>query len=485
MRPSNDSAPTAGPSAGSPSGEPADSWDPSYAPVSSSRPEPRVRFPAPYSPAGTLSRDSGPRSGASSSLAPRVLEPRSGSSHASGTSSGSSFSGSIRNPSAPSVRYDQGPVRRTTLPKTVSPSRSQPSNPSTSSGSSGSGVRGTKSSSGDLSPSSGKGAGKSAGTGATKAVENWRDLRKNDPKRSREIFVANKAVGAASEVGVGAVTGAITGVAPSGWRGGLDLDNDWVCDPTGWRGWSQHCGYWGPTWCGSWSGFSFAWYWSWYYPCWWWYSRPYYYYDYAYYQPVSTVIYTQPEVIYLQSEPVGETVVASQPAAPAGRIAPPAASDGSPLSIAAQRYLELGDRAFREGRYLDAVQFYAKAVEFAPDRGALYLVLSDALFAAGDYHYGAYAVRRALELEPELIETSVDKHGFYADPSEFDGQIQALERYLDEHPGDRDARLVLALNYLFGGNAEGAARTIEGASPSLMDDPAAQSIRARARSTSR
>lgn len=434
-----------------------------------------MRFPAPYSPAGTRSRDSGSKSGGAGSLAPRPLDPGSGSARPS--EAAPRASGSIRNPLAPSVRYDQGPVRRTTLPKTVAPGSltPKPSGPSASSGTSG----------GRGGPVSPKGSGSASGKGAAKKVDNWRDLRRNDPARAKEIFVANQVAGRAGEVGVGVVTGSITGVAPGGYRGGLDLDDSWVHDPLGCHGWSQSCGYWGPTWCGAWSGFSYCWYWSWYYPCWWWYSRPYYFYDYAYYAPVSTVIYTQPEVIYVQSEPVGETVVMSQPAAPAGRVAPPAALTESPLSIAAQRYLELGDRAFREGRYLDAVQFYAKAVEFAPDRGALYLVLSDALFAAGDYHYGAYAVRRALELEPELLETNVDKHGFYADPSQFDLQIQTLERYLDEHPGDRDARLVLALNYLFGGNAESAARAIEGASPSMADDAAAQSIRnqARARAT--
>jgi tetratricopeptide (TPR) repeat protein len=174
-------------------------------------------------------------------------------------------------------------------------------------------------------------------------------------------------------------------------------------------------------------------------------------------------------------EPVGEAVAPSEPS---GTIPAPAAAQ-SPLSIAAQRYLELGDRAFREGRYTDAVQFYAKAVEFAPDQGALYLVLADALFAAGDYHYGAYSVRRALELDPALVESQVDKHSFYPDPAQFDAQLDQLERYIAEHPTDRDARLVLGLNYLFGGRPMDAERTLSGAA--MSDDVAAQKILARAR----
>jgi tetratricopeptide (TPR) repeat protein len=152
----------------------------------------------------------------------------------------------------------------------------------------------------------------------------------------------------------------------------------------------------------------------------------------------------------------------------------------NPLSIATQRYLELGDRAFREGRYTDAVQFYAKAVEFAPDQGALYLVLSDALFASGDYHYAAYAIRRALELDPSLVDTRVDKHAFYASPEQFDEHLRALERYTFEHPDDRDARLVLALNYLFGARAGDAVRILT--NTSIAEDTVAQRVLERAKS---
>jgi tetratricopeptide (TPR) repeat protein len=182
----------------------------------------------------------------------------------------------------------------------------------------------------------------------------------------------------------------------------------------------------------------------------------------------------QPAEAY--AEPV--STAAEEPVQP---LAPPVAEApaASPLSIAAQRYLDLGDRAFREGRYTDAVQFYIKAVEFAPEQGALYLVLSDALFAVGDYHYAAYAVRRALELDPALVDTDVDKHGFYPDPTQFDEQLATLERYLDANVGDRDARLVLGLNFLFGGRPADTLRVL--ASPTYGSEPAAARIVDRAR----
>ena len=236
-------------------------------------------------------------------------------------------------------------------------------------------------------------------------------------------------------------------------------------------GWSWGWGYgygWG---YGSWWGPCNAYWWPWYVSCWyplWWGSyRPYYGY-YAYPAYWSSEVY---RTVYVDEAPVEEVV--EEP------VRTPVPNS---LSIAADRYLTLGDRAFREGRYTDAVQFYAKAVEYAPGEGAMYLVLSDALFAAGDYHYGAYAIRRALELDPSLAQAQVDKHDFYPTPEEFDRQIAILETYLVEHPSDRDARLVLALNYLFGARPAAAVDLLNSSeSAGLKDDAAANLVLKSAR----
>jgi hypothetical protein len=299
-------------------------------------------------------------------------------------------------------------------------------------------------------------------------------VKRQKPEAARQITGATRIAGRVNDLAVGVAVGAVGGVHPGTYHGGSD---SWHCDPWGCDNWSvSFCWGWGWGWgCWSWPC-----YWACYYPYWWYCSGPYYASAYWYYPVVASTVYveTEPQVVYAEPQPtaapaVGEGAVLANPQeGPAG----------VPLTIAAQRYLELGDRAFREGRYTDAVQFYAKAVEFAPDQGALYLVLADALFAAGDYHYGAYAIRRALELDPSLVQTTVDKHGFYPDPSLFEQQLTALERYLSEHSADRDARLVLALNYLFAARAIDATRVLE-ASPG--DDPAAARILEEARARAR
>jgi tetratricopeptide (TPR) repeat protein len=115
------------------------------------------------------------------------------------------------------------------------------------------------------------------------------------------------------------------------------------------------------------------------------------------------------------------------------------------------------------------VRYYAKAIEYAPNDPVLYLVLSDALFATGDYHYAAYALRRALDIDPAAARFVIDKRAFYGNSDDFARQLETLERYLQDHYLDDDARLVLAANYLFGARPADCAK--------LLEDPLSQSVR--------
>jgi tetratricopeptide (TPR) repeat protein len=167
--------------------------------------------------------------------------------------------------------------------------------------------------------------------------------------------------------------------------------------------------------------------------------------------------YPQDQVVVVHEyEPAPEAQPAAE--APAGEAAPgvnlpPEKRDpalAQALVRTAQQYVALGDLAFSERRFGDAVSHYAKAIEYAPGDAVLYMLLSDALFATGDYHYSASALRKALELEPRLVDTIVDKHTVYKDPADFEKQLGYLESYVKDNFLDEDARLVLAANYLFG-----------------------------------
>lgn len=348
-------------------------------------------------------------------------------------------------------------------------------------------------------------------------VDKIETLRRVDPDRARSIENrgrdTSRVVNDATNYSVGVAVGAVTGIY-SGWF------FDPTCSPpssnshSGGHGKANWHAYWNSCWGSSWWwNYGYGFYWSngnwgfsWAYPYsyayrpWSYYSCGYPSYSYGYDSPCywspSPVTYTT--IIYQDDESEGRSVVYEEPAPrvegegviaePAGRVvgegaAPPSAAPEvkSSLVRGAVQYLELGDEAFRSGRYADAVHHYARAVEYAPEDGVLYLILSDALFATGDYHYAAFALRRSLELEPTLLENIVDKHGFYGDAVEFDRQIELAEKYLDEHFLDDDARLVLGANYLFANRpAQCADLMLSAFSRSVRETPAGTLILERA-----
>lgn len=332
--------------------------------------------------------------------------------------------------------------------------------------------------------------------------------RVDEPAKMRRVDAASTAISRASNVTTAITLG--VGLGFGCGTGGL-----WFWDPShpswghgghghGWGyGWGHGYGYgyggWGWGWgfgnCSWWWWPTYSSYWcsSWYWGSPWW-SSPSYAWcpsPYAY----STVIYVDdpdpaPVVVYEEAPAAAPVEVpAAVPegdvaARPAGVIVPPAAPSDLSQSMArgASEYLAKGDGAFREGRYGDAVQHYARAVEYAPNDGLLWLILSDALFATGDYHYCAFALRKALELDAQLLGTVVDKTGFYANPADFSKQLALAESYLQEHFLDEDARLVLAANYLFSNRPAQALDLLESAfSLGVRESPAGKLLLERAK----
>lgn len=326
-----------------------------------------------------------------------------------------------------------------------------------------------------------------------KGVQRLQKLHEQRPERARDTMRRGESVSVATHVGVQVAIG--TTLACSGVSGGSTFW-DPCHGPSSCSPWVGSCSPYSWWW---WNGLSYG------FPCWgfnacysnfglWW-GSPYCRYPYAAYYCPPPVYYSY--VIYDTVEPQPaqqEVVVYEQPGASTavgeGSLGPPSAPIPSPtdpaltdaLSRSAGHYLTLGDRAFRDGRYGDAVHFYAKAIEYSPDEGVLHLILSDALFATGDYHYAAYALRRALELDARLVDSVVDKHTFYSDPGEFDTQLMLLERYVQDHFLDDDARLLLAANYLFGGRADASIEMFESPfSVEVRDSTAGSLLLERAR----
>ncbi|MBK7645240.1 MAG: hypothetical protein IPJ19_19710 [Planctomycetes bacterium] len=302
------------------------------------------------------------------------------------------------------------------------------------------------------------------------ASERFERLDRKDPALARQVMRTGESLAVATDlslrIAIGASFATCGGGSGFAWwdpynHGYGSPYNTWWnhCGPCSWWWWNNSCNFWpnwgwGWSWGAGWSTWNCGWnthpYWNYpgyhYFGCSpWWYSNVIYVDSY---DPPPQVIVVhesdaQPAPL---AQPAGEAEVA-------GGNLPPQKRDpalAQALVRSAQQYVALGDLAFSERRFGDAVAHYAKAIEYAPDDAVLYMLLSDALFATGDYHYSATALRKALELEPRLVDTIVDKHAVYTDPQDFEKQLGYLENYLKDNFLDEDARLVLAANYLFG-----------------------------------
>jgi len=317
-----------------------------------------------------------------------------------------------------------------------------------------------------------------------------REVALKDPELARDIGVSGEVLARGTSAALSTSLSIAAGVAGCG---GVSLRYGYW-DECGWYGgayasygywWGWGCYAWSP-WCHPFSYPCYYWY-----GCWprysSWYSRcyaPYYTWP-VYYATAVTSYVVREEVVYVEQEPeeeVPEPVLVGE-----GVAVPPVEperdmGDAENTARATGQYLTLGDQAFRDGRYADAVHFYARAVQFSADDAVLWLVLSDGLFATGDYHYGAFALRKALELDRTLAGNPIDKHEFYADPSDFDAQLAVLELYVLDHPRDIDAVLMLAANYLFGGRPAAAVDLLESdTGVDLLRTPAGEAILEAAR----
>jgi tetratricopeptide (TPR) repeat protein len=309
-----------------------------------------------------------------------------------------------------------------------------------------------------------------------RATQRLGRLERKDPARAKQVMRAGESLAVASEISLRLAIGTSFAACGggNGWTWwdpcnsgyGSPANACWnTYGPYSWWWWNN-CSYWMPSWGwgwswgASWGNWNFGWssHPNWCYPGYrywggspWWYTSVIYVDDYDPPQQQVVVVHEYEAQPAPEAQPAAE--VQRGEAALGDASLPPEKRDpalAQALARSAQQYVALGDLAFSERRYGDAVSHYAKAIEYAPDDAVLYMLLSDALFATGDYHYAASALRKALELEPRLVDTIVDKHAVYSDPQDFEKQLGYLESYLKDNFLDEDARLVLGANYLFG-----------------------------------
>ncbi len=110
-----------------------------------------------------------------------------------------------------------------------------------------------------------------------------------------------------------------------------------------------------------------------------------------------------------------------------------------------------GNAAFTNGRYDDARRFYVSAIMADERDGYAKFLYALTNFALGDYEVASMAIRRALLTTVDLIDYPVDIRSFYPDKSWLAAQLDSLVAFVEAHPQDPDARLLLGyLHYAAG-----------------------------------
>jgi predicted Zn-dependent protease len=122
----------------------------------------------------------------------------------------------------------------------------------------------------------------------------------------------------------------------------------------------------------------------------------------------------------------------------------------------AQR-VTLGDRLLRAGNVKKAEERYQQATRLAPDLAAPRARLAQIAFIRGNYTDAALRLREAETAQPGWIITAPDIQSIFGEPTEFARHIAKLETYLQSHPDDRDAWLVLGAEWFLTGRTAKAA----------------------------
>jgi hypothetical protein len=164
------------------------------------------------------------------------------------------------------------------------------------------------------------------------------------------------------------------------------------------------------------------------------------------------------------------------PPPPPGMLAPPvglnnrvARAKAADPARSAQLVI-VGDRLLRSANLKKAEERYAQAMRAAPDLAAPRVRLAQVAMARGNYSEAASRLRDAETAEPGWIVTAPDIQAIFGEPTDFTRQIAKLESYVQTHPDDRDAWLVLGAEWFMSGRTARAADVFK-----RLDDPARKS----------
>lgn len=122
----------------------------------------------------------------------------------------------------------------------------------------------------------------------------------------------------------------------------------------------------------------------------------------------------------------------------------------------AWKFVEYGDKQFKQGDYRDAADRYRKAESQAPEIADIHFRLGFAQMGAGRYAEGVAAMREGLRLKPNWPDSGFVLEELYPTPEAKRNVFRQLHSHLNENPTDADAQFLLAVMQHFDGQAEAA-----------------------------
>jgi len=134
--------------------------------------------------------------------------------------------------------------------------------------------------------------------------------------------------------------------------------------------------------------------------------------------------------------------------------------EGAPAAEQEPTLVDIGNAAFNEGDYQEAIRYYVGAVLANDNDGIARLFYGLSQFAIGDYDLAAMGMRRALVIMPDLIDRPIDLRSLYPDLETFESQLDKLVRFVEENPRGTNAMFVLGYVYYASAQPELAVSTL-------------------------
>jgi hypothetical protein len=154
-------------------------------------------------------------------------------------------------------------------------------------------------------------------------------------------------------------------------------------------------------------------------------------------------------------QPTADPLIPMMLSSPAANPAP--ARSRAHDTARMKELIEIGDRLFRVGNFIRAVERYEQARKVDPDKAAPRVRLAQVALVRGKYQDAANLLREAQTAEPGWLATAGDLQAIFPEPAEYAKLVGKLEAHLQSRPEDRDAWLVLGALWYLSGRTQKAA----------------------------